>query len=81
MLAARAIHLKEGELVGEVVGEIEKDEDDVLVIRRIHVVHHLHAPDADPDTVRRAHDLHAMYCPVARSIKAAIEVTTELKMV
>ena len=81
MLAARKILLEDGDLVGEATGEIEKEDDGVIVIKRIHVVHHLHAPDADPDAVRRSHDLHASRCPVARSLRAAIEITTEVKMV
>ncbi len=59
------------------VGEIEK-EDGVLVIRRIHVNYKLRVPDPDEvrDTVARVLEMHVDKCPVARSIKGAIEVTT-----
>ena len=59
------------------VGEIEK-EDGVLVIRRIHVNYKLRVPDPDAvrDTVARVLEMHVDKCPVARSIKGAIEVTT-----
>lgn len=63
-------------------GDIEKTEDGVLVIRRIHVAYRLAVdPDADRETVERVHGMHADRCPVARSIRDAIEITTELEVV
>ena len=58
------------------VGEVEKDSG-VLVIRRIHVNYKLRVPDPDEvrDTVARVLEMHADKCPVARSLKGAIEVT------
>ena len=44
-LEARQIDASNGKLVGEVVGEVETEEG-VLVIRRIHVVMKLAAPDS-----------------------------------
>ncbi len=67
-----------GKLVGEVTGEIEKD-DGVLVIRRIHVVYTLQAPEADREKAERVHAMHKEHCPVYRSIRDAIEVTTDLE--
>ena len=61
----------------EAVGEIEL-EDDVLVIRRIHVRLHLKAPAADRETAERVHGFYKERCPVYRSIQSAIAVTTEL---
>ena len=62
------------------VGEVEK-EDGVLVIQRIHVNYKLRVPDPDEvrDTVARVLEMHADKCPVARSLKGAIEITTELE--
>ena len=62
------------------VGEIEKD-DGVLVIRRIHVNYKLHVPDPDEvrDTVARVLEMHVDKCPVARSLKGAIDVTTAVE--
>ncbi len=63
-------------------GEIEK-EDGVLVIRRIHAHYTLHAPDLDESrraAVERAYALHAERCPVARSLKGAIAVTTSYEI-
>ncbi len=65
------------DLVGEVTGEIEKD-GSVLVLRRVHVKYTLKVPEDKRETAERVHDLHADRCPVARSIKGAIEVTTEV---
>lgn len=67
-----------GKLVGEVTGEIET-EDGVLVIRRIHVVYKLQAPEEAREKARRVHAMHKDHCPVYRSIRDAIDVTTELE--
>jgi hypothetical protein len=59
------------------VGEIEL-EDNVLVIRRIHVRLQLRAPETHWETANRVHGFFADKCPVFRSLKAAIAMTTEL---
>ncbi len=61
------------------VGDVEKD-GSVLVIRRIHVNYKLRVPNPDEvrDTVARVLEMHVDKCPVALSIKGAIEVTTEV---
>ena len=63
--------------MGEAVGEIEL-EDNVLVIRRIHVRMLLRADEAHRETAARVHGIFADKCPVYRSLKAAIIMTTEL---
>ena len=63
--------------MGEAVGEIEL-EDNVLVIRRIHVRMLLRADEAHGETAARVHGVFADKCPVYRSLKAAITMTTEL---
>jgi uncharacterized OsmC-like protein len=65
------------DLVGEVTGEIEKD-GSVLVLRRVHVTYRLRVSDDAREQVDRVLKTHADKCPVARSIKGAIEVTTEV---
>jgi len=52
----------------------------VLVIRRIHVHYRLRAGEKDRETIERVHAKHANYCPVARSIKGAIEVSTSYEL-
>jgi uncharacterized OsmC-like protein len=61
------------------VGEIET-EDHVLVIRRIHTKLKLKAQAEDWGTARRVHGFFADNCPVYRSLKAAIDITSELEL-
>ena len=64
------------------VGEIEKDDDGVLLVRRIHAAYHL-LIDNDPavrERAERAHALHADRCPMARSVCDSIAITTSLEM-
>jgi uncharacterized OsmC-like protein len=63
--------------VGEAVGEIEL-EDNVLVIRRIHVRLIRKTEDAHRATATRAPAIFADKCPVYRSLKASITMTMEL---
>ena len=63
--------------MGEAVGEIELEEN-VLVIRRIHVRMKLKADEAHRETATRVHGVFADKCPVYRSLKAAIALSTEL---
>ncbi len=64
-------------LVSEAVGEVEL-EDNVLVIRRIHVVLKLKAEDSHREIASRVHGFFADHCPIYRTLKPAIEMTTEL---
>lgn len=52
----------------------------MLVVKRIHVTYTLRGVESDEDRekVERAHGFHADFCPVARSIRDAIAITTEL---
>ena len=61
------------------VGEVEKD-GGVLVLKRIHVNYKLSVPDPEAvrDTVARVLEMHVDKCPVARSFKGAIDITTEV---
>ncbi len=59
------------------MGEVEKEEG-VLVIRRIHVRMNLQASAADRETAERVHGIYRESCPVYRSLKSAIAITTEL---
>jgi len=65
-------------LLSEAVGEVEL-EDNVLVIRRIHVVLKLKAQESDRETASRVHGFFADRCPVYRTLKPAIVITTELE--
>ncbi len=48
----------------------------MLVIKRIQVLFHLKAPAAVSETVERVHGFYAQKCPVYRSIRTAIAITT-----
>ena len=56
---------------------MEKEDDGVIVIRRIHVTYRLKADESQRDTVERVHGFHADRCPVYRTLKDSIAVTTE----
>jgi len=76
-LEARRIPAAGDRFHAEAAGEIEK-EDGVLVIKRIHVVLRLRAEAAARETVERVHGIFADRCPVYRSLKAAIQITTSV---
>ncbi len=64
--------------MGHARGEVEL-EGTVLVIKRIHVTYTgLQVDEQDAEKVERVLAVHADGCPVARSIKGAIEITTRL---
>ena len=80
-LEARGISAGEGLLKSEARGEIGKD-GNVLIVKRIHVTYHL-TLDADPDLkekAERAHSVHASSCPVARTIRDCVAITTSLEL-
>jgi uncharacterized OsmC-like protein len=66
--------------VARVTGEVEL-EDRVLVIRRIHVRMELRAAAEQRETAERVHGFYAEKCPVYRSLRAAIAITSELAFV
>ncbi|MGI8989385.1 MAG: OsmC family protein [Bryobacteraceae bacterium] len=76
-LEARQIDASDGRLIADAVGEIEL-EDNVLVIRRIHVRLRLKTGEPHREAANRVHGFFADKCPVYRSLKAAIAITTEL---
>jgi uncharacterized OsmC-like protein len=51
----------------------------VLVIRRIHVTYHLKVDPDKKETAERVHGFHADFCPVARTIKGCVDISTELQ--
>jgi hypothetical protein len=50
----------------------------VLVLRRLHVKLELRAAPEHRETAERVHGVFADSCPLYRSLKAAIDITTEL---
>jgi uncharacterized OsmC-like protein len=53
-------------------------EGKVLVIRRIHVRLQLRASEEHRATAERVHGIYADNCPLYRTLKGAIAITTEL---
>jgi organic hydroperoxide reductase OsmC/OhrA len=52
----------------------------VLVIKRIKVRYRLSVPAEHRELVERVHGFHARFCPVARSLEGAIDISTELEL-
>lgn len=78
-LEARHIDASNGKLIAEVTGEVET-EDNVLVIRRIHVDLQLSAPEESRETVERVHGIYAMNCPLYRTLHKAIQLTSSYRL-
>jgi uncharacterized OsmC-like protein len=78
-LAARHVSFDSDSLYADTLGEVET-EDKVLVVKRIKQTFHLMADEKDRETIQRVVDIYADGCPVARSIKDSIEITSELDL-
>ncbi len=78
-LEARQIDASHGKLSADVRGEVES-EDGVLVIKRIHVGLRLSAAEATRAVVERVHGVYADRCPVYRSLRNSIEITSSVEL-
>jgi uncharacterized OsmC-like protein len=76
-LVARQVSFDD--LYADTVGEVET-EGKVLVIKRIRQIFHLVADEKDREKIERVLKVYADSCPVARSIKGSIEITSELDL-
>ncbi|TCJ13054.1 OsmC family peroxiredoxin [Rubrobacter taiwanensis] len=74
-LAARQISFTG--LYADTVGEVE-EEGKVLVLKRIKQTFHLTAAEEDRERIERVLRVYADSCPVARSVRGSIEITSEL---
>ena len=79
-LEARHIDANKGKLIAEVTGEVELEEG-VLVIRRIHVAMQLVASEESRETVERVHGIYAMRCPLYRTLRNAIQLSSSYALV
>ncbi len=52
----------------------------MLVIRRIHVTYRLGLEPAKREIAERVFGFHADFCPVARTLRGCIQITTALEM-
>lgn len=79
-LEARKINASDGRLVAEVRGEVETEEG-VLVIRRVHVKMLLKAPRESRDVIDRVFGVYSDRCPLYRTLKPAIAITSSYELV
>lgn len=79
-LAARGIKPNPTDFGVEAIGEIVVD-GDVPVIRRVEVRYELSGTHAeDREKIERAHAVHHRGCAVSRSLEAAIDISTSLRL-
>jgi uncharacterized OsmC-like protein len=52
----------------------------VLVVRRIHVTYQLRLQPEQRAAAERAYSVHADNCPVYRTIRGCVDITTSLEM-
>jgi uncharacterized OsmC-like protein len=79
-LEARQIDASNGKLTAEITGEAETEEN-VLVIRRIHVAMKLVARQDAKDKVERVHGMYAMRCPLYRAFHQTLQLTSSYELV
>lgn len=68
-------------MAGEVRGDVESDTDGVLIVRRIHVELVLHAPEEKRQTAERVLAVYANSCPLYRTTKNCIDITSSLTFI
>ena len=61
------------------MGEVET-ENKVLVVKRIKQTFHLVADENDREKIERVLKVYADSCPVARSVKGSIDITSEVDL-
>jgi uncharacterized OsmC-like protein len=79
-LEARQIDASNGKLTADVTGEVETEEN-VLVIRRIHVAMRLIASQDVKATVEKVHGIYAMRCPLYRTFHNTIQLSSSFNLV
>jgi uncharacterized OsmC-like protein len=79
-LEARQVDARGGRLTADVTGEVETG-DGVLVVRRINVAMRLVADERSRELVDRAHGLYAMNCPLHRTLRSAIALSSSVEIV
>ena len=79
-LEARQVDASGGRLTADVTGDVET-EDGVLVIRRINVAMRLIADEKTRELVDRVHGLYAMNCPLYRTLRSAIALSSSVELV
>jgi uncharacterized OsmC-like protein len=70
----------DGKLSGQVRGEVEKAQDGVLIIKRIHIEHKLKVSEEHRQTAERVHAIYADRCPLYRSVKDSTSMNSSLTL-
>ena len=78
-MAARHASLDSVSLDAHMLGAVET-EDKLVVGKGLKQTFHLIADEKDREHIQRVLDIYADGCPVARSIKDSIEITSELDL-
>lgn len=78
-LAARQISVDEGRACCVANGEVETEEG-VLVVKRIHVAFTIFAPEEKRETIERVHGIFAAKCPVFRTLRNCIQITSSFEL-
>ena len=52
----------------------------MLIIRRIHIEHRLKISEGQRETAERVHAVYADRCPLYRSVRTSIDVTSSLTL-
>jgi uncharacterized OsmC-like protein len=73
------VNAGDGRLWSQARGEIVAD-DGVLVVRHIDVTYHLRAAEDQRPAIERVLAHHADHCPVARTLKGCVEITTRVEL-
>ncbi len=74
-----ARHVSFEGLYADTVGEVETEKK-ILVVKRIKQTFHLTADEKDREKIERVIKVYADSCPVARSLKGSIEITSDLDL-
>ena len=80
-LAVRGIDPEDDRLTATAEGDIEIDDDGVMIMHHVRVHYRLLAPEDKRAAAERAHRHHVGACGVARSLQAALDISTELEIV
>ena len=79
-LAARGVPVDGDRLLAEADGVVEA-EDKLMLLKAIEVRYRLVADPAREAEIMRAHDNHIKHCSMARSVMAAIDISTSIELV
>jgi uncharacterized OsmC-like protein len=80
-LSVRGIDPEGDRLTAIAEGDIEIDDQHIMVMHRVRLRYRLVAPEDKREAAERAHRHHVAGCGVAKSLRAALDISTELEIV